>query len=143
MSLKKPYGDISERCQFALDLYCATFEKQWPILNLEEEPVDEDALIKMICQCVIENKSAYKMGFYDPSKFPMPDNISDEEKEFLIALDNYEKTFEEGYPTIPMCRSRSKKENTKIIYECIEKHKTPEELGYYSTMDKDGNIIYI
>lgn len=54
------------------------------------------------------------------------------------ALDSYEKTFEDTFPTFQMM-SKSPEEIIEIIEECISKKKDVYELGY---LKLDNDYIY-
>lgn len=55
--------------------------------------------------------------------------------EFEKALDLYEKTFDDSFPTFQMM-SRPPEEIIKIINECVKKKKDVYELKYL-TLDED------
>lgn len=50
-------------------------------------------------------------------------------------LEEYEKRFDDMFPTIPFS-GRTEKEIAKIINECLSKNKDVYELGYL-TLDED------
>lgn len=50
---------------------------------------------------------------------------------FEKALDDYEKHFNDGFPTFPMS-GKSEEEIITIIYECIQKNSDVYELEYLS-----------
>lgn len=60
-------------------------------------------------------------------------------KELDKALELYEKTFDDSFPTIPLLMDKSKTEVVKIINKCISEGKDVYDLGYLSL---DNDIIY-
>ncbi|WP_288832075.1 hypothetical protein [uncultured Megasphaera sp.] len=52
------------------------------------------------------------------------------------ALELYEKTFDDSFPTIPLLMDKSKTEVVEIINKCISEGKDVYDLGYLS-LDHD------
>lgn len=55
------------------------------------------------------------------------------------AIEIYEKTFDDSFPTIPVLRDKSKIEVMEIINKCIFKGKDVYDMGYLSL---DNDSIY-
>ncbi|EFD94423.1 hypothetical protein HMPREF0889_1407 [Megasphaera lornae] len=55
------------------------------------------------------------------------------------AIELYEKTFDDSFPTIPVLRDKSKIEVMEIINKCISEGKDVYDMGYLSL---DNDSIY-
>ena len=55
------------------------------------------------------------------------------------AIEIYEKTFDDSFPTIPVLRDKSKIEVMEIINKCIFEGKDVYDMGYLSL---DNDSIY-
>ena len=51
-------------------------------------------------------------------------------KEVAMKIDEYDKRFKGGFPSIPLCLSRPSDEVIKIIDDCLTQGKNVYELGY-------------
>ena len=60
-------------------------------------------------------------------------------KELDKALELYEKTFDDSFPTIPLLMDKSKTEVVEIINKCISEGKDVYDMGYLSL---DNDSIY-
>lgn len=58
--------------------------------------------------------------------------------ELDIALESYEKIFDDSFPMFPMM-GKAENEVVEIINNCIEENKDVYDMGYLSL---DGNVIY-
>lgn len=55
------------------------------------------------------------------------------------ALELYEKTFDDTFPTIPLMMENSDEKVVEIINSCISENKDVYDMGYLSL---DSNVIY-
>lgn len=55
------------------------------------------------------------------------------------ALELYEKTFDDSFPTIPLLMDNSDDEVVGMINKCISEHKDVYDMGYLLI---DGDVIY-
>lgn len=60
-------------------------------------------------------------------------------KELDKALELYETTFDDSFPTIPLLMDKSKAEVMEIINKCVSAGKDVYDMGYLSL---DDDIIY-
>lgn len=58
--------------------------------------------------------------------------------ELDVALESYEKTFDDSFPMFPMM-GKEANEVVEIINDCIAENKDVYDMGYLSL---DGNVIY-
>lgn len=59
--------------------------------------------------------------------------------ELDVALELYEKTFDDSFPTIPLLMENSDEKVVGIINKCISENKDVYDMGYLSL---DGDVIY-
>lgn len=72
------------------------------------------------------------MDMYDGPRYGSGGNFD----EFDKAMDLYDVTFGESFPTIPLGRSKKAEE---IIYKCVKANKDVYEMGY---LQLDEDILY-
>lgn len=59
--------------------------------------------------------------------------------ELDTALELYEKTFDDSFPTIPLLMEKSDEEVVEIINKCISENKNVYDMGYLTL---DINTVY-
>ena len=57
-------------------------------------------------------------------------------EKLLKALEQYEKTFNDAFPTIPLLMGREENEVIEMIEKCIKARKDVYEMGFLS-LDED------
>lgn len=60
-------------------------------------------------------------------------------KELTNAINQYEETFDDGFPTSSLMIGRTEKETVAIIERCIAEKKDVYELGY---LELDDDTVY-
>lgn len=60
-------------------------------------------------------------------------------EKLIEALDQYEKTFNDGFPTVPLMSEHDEPELIKMIEACIAEKKDAYDMGY---LELDEDILY-